>query len=113
MIVQNDAGGDLYRFAHDQVQQAALSLLPKDYEKVMFYLGIKLWKSFSGENLYDNIFTIANLLQHAVDLVDDQEERAQISLLFLEAGKVSMSSTAFGEALRFFDTGTRLIGPNH
>jgi len=103
----------LYRFAHDQIWQAAYSLIPdNEKNKTRLNVGKLLWKKCSNEKSEDFTFVIANLLKTAPDIVSDRKERTQMAKLFLRAGEKSKSSAAFNLASMYFATGLKLLKPS-
>ena len=102
---------DTYFFAHDLVQHAAKSFLPKDPKPIYLHIARKLVKMFSEVELNDNICLIAHLHYRAKDLIHD-DERLNIAELFEMAGEKEMIATAFDEAFKYFESGVALLGPD-
>ena len=109
MIAQHKGSDIIYHFVHDHIQEAAFSLLPEDPRAIFLYIGKKLWKLFSKQELEDNIHVVVHLLKKVIGIVQDLEERSQIAELFLEAGEKSMASAAFSQAFEYLDFGTNML----
>ena len=111
MIIQSKGSDTIYHFAHDNIQEAAYSLLPENPKEILLYIGKKLWKLLSKEELYENIFMVVKLITGALDLLEDQEERLQILDLYIKAGDKAMKSTAFPQAFEYYyESGMKLLG---
>merc|ERR1712194_914497 len=78
--------GDLCCFAHDQLQLAAKSLLPRDPKPIYLYVARKLCNSVSKDEFRNNICLIAHLYHSAKDLIND-DERFKVAELFKMAGE--------------------------
>jgi len=100
MIVQYKMSETVYCFSHDQIKEVSYSLLPKDSTKILLYMGLKLWKLLTSEELEENIYTVAKLLCHGIDLVDDQGKRFKMAELFMQAGNKGTWNNSFN--LQYF-----------
>lgn len=98
-MIVNYKGSDTYCFAHDQIQHAAKSLLPEDPEPIYLYAASKLVKTFSKDELNDNICLIAHLHHRAKEIIKENE-RLKIAELFDMAGEKEMTATEFNDILR-------------
>ena len=98
----------MYRFAHDNIQQAAHSLID-DTKSFGWKIGIKLWTTLSRKELNENIYTVANLLINSLDTIKCQRDRSKVSDLFLRAGKRAIASTAFKQAFTYLNAGIQLL----
>ena len=98
----------LYLFAHDNIQQAAYSLID-DTKSFFWKIGVKLWTALSSKELNENIFTVANLLINSLDMIKCQKDCLKMSDLFLRAGKRAMASTAFKNAFTYLNAGIQLL----
>ena len=105
MITQQNGSVKIYRFAHDQIQMAAYSLLPEDPREMFLHIGKKLCALYSKEELDKNIFVVTNLLQNTRDLISDQTERLKIAALFLLAGNKAIAYAVFTQAFQILETG--------
>lgn len=110
MITQYDRSNlSYYRFAHDQIQEAAVSLLSEDRSELLYYIGKKLCLVFTREELDANIFTVVGILCYAKNMIKDQGERYKIAKLCMRAGKKAMAMTAFEQSFDYFQTGIKLL----
>ena len=104
----------MHSFVHDQVQNAAYSLLRKENSNQVFLqIGTKLWY-LSSEALDKDLFTICHLLYKgltAVD-IDDPDECVRMAHLFMKAGEKTFASNAVRRAAKYLDTGIKLLCPN-
>ncbi|MCC8994867.1 MAG: diguanylate cyclase [Candidatus Contendobacter sp.] len=99
-----------FRFLHDWVQQAAYSLIaPEALGRLHRQIGRQLWHHASPAELEDRIFDITGHLNAALGLLDDPDERFQLSLLNLQAGRKAKASTAYEPALRHFQAAADLL----
>ena len=105
MITMQNNSRKTYRFAHDQIQTAAYSLLPEDPREIFLYIGKKLCALFSQKELDQNIFVVTNLLQNSRDLISDQTERLKTAELFLLAGNKAITYAVFTQAFKILETG--------
>jgi len=113
MIIQSKGSEIMYHFAHDNIQEAAYSLLPDNPEIMLFYIGKKLWTLLAKRELHENIFTVAKFINSGADMVKDKEERSRIVRLFIVAGDKAMKSTAFHQSFEYFEAGRRLLGEDY
>ncbi|MGB3509783.1 MAG: AAA family ATPase, partial [Microcoleaceae cyanobacterium] len=107
-----------YKFLHDRVQQAAYSLIPEAEKKqVHLQVGRLLLKNIKEtrnkeEELQNNIFDIVNQFNEGLDLITDQLEKDELAKLNLKAGKKAKASTAYETALKYIETGVKLVNSN-
>jgi predicted ATPase len=96
------------KFAHDRIQEAAYSLIPR---KASFHcsLGRKLLHGMSEQELDHDIFLVVNQLGLGIEEIKQREERDRVALLCLQAGRKAAHSSAFGAAASYFDLGIRLL----
>jgi len=109
MIIQAKGGnGTTYDFAHDQIQQAAFSLLPpQKINDIFLYISTKLRKLLQKSDLEEHVFVIANLLlQTPLEKIKD---KFTVAALFLLAGTKAAAAVAFKQAYKYFEFGFRLI----
>lgn len=109
MITQYKGSNTLYRFTHDNIKEAALSLVPQN-DNISFYMGIKLLTLLPAEELDRHIFTVANLLLGASCI--SHTDNLELVQLFTRAGEESLSITAFDNAFQYFKEGLQLLGAN-
>jgi len=102
--------GDEYKFAHDRVQQAIYSLIP-DREKTSYHLlnGRRLAAYYEGNEQQEKIFEIVNQWNLGAALLTDKKEKTYLGNLNLQAGKKAMASTAYPQALQYFEKGIFVV----
>ena len=102
-----------YRFVHDSTLQAVISLIPsQDRTKLYLNCGQLLWNNAykQGFNEQETFFVVVCLLNTAIDLITDPDERMEIVKLNLAAGKKALSATAFKPASEYFSIGIKILG---
>src|SRR5436190_4721092 len=98
--------GDEYKFAHDRVQQAIYSLIPEKEKNTIHLLnGRRLVSHYGVNEQQERIFEIVNQWNLGGALLTDKKERAYLGDLNLQAGKKAMASTAYPQALQYFEKG--------
>ena len=96
-LVNIDAENIVFKFQHDQVQQAAYSLIslaerPKNHLKIARLLV----SSYSGhEEIDKNIFDLVNHFNKASSIISDDMERISIARLNLKAGLKTKNASAY------------------
>lgn len=99
-----------YRFAHDRVQEAAYSLIPKELRpEAHLRIGRLLGAHTSSEERDEAVFELLNQLNRGATLITSPGERERLAELNLLAGKRSKESTAFPSALAYLVAGTALL----
>jgi PAS domain S-box-containing protein len=107
LIVRSD---DLYRFVHDRVQEAAYSLLPQEQRAPSHHLiGRLLAAQIVPERREEDVFEIVGHFNRATTLLTDTEERYEVAMLNLVAGKRAKKAGAFASALRYLVEGAALV----
>lgn len=102
--------GSRYQFLHDRVQEAACALIPSDQlAQLHLHIGRLLYQQLSPAEQQEQIFAIASHFNHALDTMSDAEERRNIALLNLEAGKQAHARTVYAVAREYFSKGTELL----
>jgi predicted ATPase len=101
-----------YKFAHDRIQQAAYGLIPEaERKETHLKIGRLLLKaSTSPDDLEEKLFAVVNHLNEGIALIEDEPEMYELAQLNLKVGKKAKDSTAFEAALKYFTTGTELVG---
>eukprot|EP00567_Pseudictyota_dubia_P012323 CAMPEP_0197443254 /NCGR_PEP_ID=MMETSP1175-20131217/9033_1 /TAXON_ID=1003142 /ORGANISM="Triceratium dubium, Strain CCMP147" /LENGTH=1664 /DNA_ID=CAMNT_0042973857 /DNA_START=161 /DNA_END=5156 /DNA_ORIENTATION=+ len=102
--------GQVYKFAHDQIQQAAYMLIPKSNSE-LFHLEIGriLWKLSSAEETESHLFVIVDQLQRGSRVVTDNNEKIMIAQLSLMAGEMATRLSAFLPASAFLGGAVGLL----
>ena len=102
--------GDEYKFAHDRVQQAIYSLIPEKEKATMHLLnGRRLYTYYNSNEQQERIFEIVNQWNLGYSLLHDNNERSFLADLNLQAGKKAMASTAYPQALQYFEKGITVL----
>lgn len=109
-----DLPGDEYAFCHDRIQEAAYRRIapdqrPRLHHRIGTLLLQKGERNLSGERLFD----ITDHLNHALDLVEDDEQRSHFARLNLDAANRARRSAAFESALRYYDYGIQWLADNN
>ena len=88
--------GASLKFPHDQIEQAAYSLIPTEQRQALHLsIGRTLWGGASAKDLGDRLELVVNQLNRGATLITDPTERTRAAELCLAAGKKVMSSSAF------------------
>ncbi|PLZ93996.1 ATP-binding sensor histidine kinase [Fischerella thermalis] len=99
-----------YKFVHDRVQQAAYSLIPEDNKKsIHLKIGKQLLKKIPIQDWEENIFSLVNQFNIAVDLITNPVEIDEIANMNLIAGCRALASTAYATAMKYLTTGIELL----
>jgi predicted ATPase/signal transduction histidine kinase/tRNA A-37 threonylcarbamoyl transferase component Bud32 len=102
-----------YRFLHDRILQAAYSLINESDKQTIHLKIARIIRQ--NNNLEENspvIFTLANHFNKAIELLSD-EEKIYVAELNLLAGRKAKASSAFLQALHYFEAGLALLPVNH
>ncbi|MBD2490788.1 AAA family ATPase [Aulosira sp. FACHB-615] len=103
----------LYKFSHDRVQQAAYSLISAAEKRAIhLQIGRLLLKNTPEDELEENIFNIVNQLNAGAELITEQFEQDELAKLNLQAAKKAKASTAYQPALKYLETGLKLLTAN-
>lgn len=102
---------------HDQVQQAAYELIPKNkQDSYHLLIGTRLYMDTPDEKMKDLIFFVVDNMNHGVALINDHDKRTEVAQLNLQAGEKALSSSAFQSAseyllagISFLDTGRHVV----
>ena len=93
---------DGFRFMHDRVQEAAYVTIPSDMRAQMHLDIVRLLHSkLSSKVQQEMIFDIASHYIHAVDLLENEEERLLVSNYLLKASDKAVHSAAWEAALPY------------
>jgi len=101
----------LYRFSHDQIQQAAYQLVPDLVNKAALHLliGKLLWKWASKDEFNMFLFVLVDQLHRGSCLLTDPDEKVELARLSLLAGEMAHSLSAFLPASSYLETGCLLL----
>ena len=104
--------GDMYKFHHDRIQEAAYSLIPDDEKAEMHYkIGNNVLKKTDLKDLNEKIFYIVDQLNRGRKQITGHKERINLVNLNLTAAAKAKNSTAFTAAAEYFETGKSLLSP--
>jgi len=107
------AEGDLHRFVHDRVQQAAYALLPEERRAAVHHrIARSLQARLGTEPASDELFEVAQHARLAMSVMTDPDERLAFARIFLAAARAARSSTAFEAARRHAMSGEGMLPPN-
>jgi predicted ATPase/signal transduction histidine kinase len=99
-----------YKFLHDRIQQAAYSLIPEEHRALVHLrIGRVLLRSMTTDELAEHLFDLANQLSRGTALVIDRDERAQVAIIDLRAGRKAKASAAFASACVYLAAGMALL----
>jgi PAS domain S-box-containing protein len=102
--------GDLYRFAHDRIQEAAYSLIPQaSRAKAHLRLGRLLNRHTLPDKREETVFEIVSHLNRGSALITSRREREEVAELNLLAGKRAKTATAYASALNYLISGAALL----
>ncbi|KAM0752526.1 hypothetical protein T439DRAFT_379572 [Meredithblackwellia eburnea MCA 4105] len=101
-----------YRFFHDRCQQAAYSLIPQDQRSALHYkIGQNLASHLkTEEDIVEQIFDLANQLNHGIDILATNEERDRLARFNYLAGRRANKATAFEAARTYLFIAWDLLG---
>jgi len=108
IVSEND-----YKFAHDRIQQAIYSLIPDD-EKAKMHLinGQRLTLSYNEAELEEKLFDLIKQWNLGAEKITDKKEKDNLARLNLNAGNKAIASTAFPQALYYFEKGLNVMDEN-
>ena len=103
---------DQYVWAHDQIFQAAYDLIPlQKQESFHLLVGIRLLTLTLPSEMDRMIFYIVDNMNRGSKLIDDLDQKYELSKLNLEAGEKAISSSAFHSATKYLLMGLSHLGP--
>ncbi|MDF5730601.1 MAG: AAA family ATPase [Rhizonema sp. PD38] len=95
-----------YKFAHDRIQQAAISQISlEDKQGAHWRIGQFLLQNTPQQELQQKIFNIVNQLNFGIELIAVPSERNFLAQLNLIAGKKAKASAAWEPAWNYFKIG--------
>jgi len=102
--------GNLYKFHHDRIQEAAYSMIPENEKAAMHYrIGTNVLDKTDTNNLNDKIFYIVDQLNRGIRLVSGIDEELRLAHLNLQAAQKSKKSTAYVSASSYLKTAMGLL----
>ncbi|MGO4221728.1 AAA family ATPase [Lysobacter sp. TAF61] len=107
LVLKHD---DIYRFAHDRVQEAAYSQVPLDSRAAAHLrIGRLLSAHTALQGQDEAIFDIVNQFNRAGDLLESAEECRHVAGLNLNAARRARASSAYASALSYLRAGRLLV----
>ncbi|HPK21365.1 MAG TPA: diguanylate cyclase [Smithella sp.] len=102
--------GNMYKFMHDRIQEAAYSMIPEEEKSAMHYrIGGNVLKKTDEKNLHEKIFYIVDQLNRGIRCVSGTDEEIMLARLNLQAAQKSKKSTAYGSASFYLKTAMGLL----
>eukprot|EP00957_Ditylum_brightwellii_P181370 13816329-Ditylum_brightwellii.AAC.1 len=98
--------GSNYVVAHDQIHQAAYSLIPEN-ERCCLHrqIGLLILKSLPEKQVDDLFFTAVSQLNLGIKHLEKEDEKLDLQKLNLRAGEKAMSLAAFSIAASYLKAG--------
>ncbi|CAJ1965786.1 unnamed protein product [Cylindrotheca closterium] len=93
-----------FRFVHDEVREAALSLAAEDTVSFQFAVGSSLFHDFGVDGLDELLFEVANLMNKG-----SLETSVELANLNLKAAEQANKMAAFSSALMYVSKGIDLL----
>ncbi|KVM96615.1 histidine kinase [Burkholderia anthina] len=102
--------GNIYRFAHDRIHEAAYSLIPACSRAEIHLMAARRLLPYLAEGADEGLlFEIVGQFNRAGDELILVEERHEVAALNLRAGIRAKRSAAYDTALRYFSAGSALL----
>ena len=99
-----------YKFAHERIQQAAYSFIPKEERQAIHWqVGQLLLRNTPLNKQEEKIFDIVNQLDLGLDLINSQGDRDELAQLNLIAGRKAKASTAYKPAFKYLKVALGLL----
>jgi diguanylate cyclase (GGDEF)-like protein len=100
-----------YQFLHDKVQQAAYMLTPEEgREQLLLHIGRRWLENSSSDEIELSLFTLVNLLNGAIKIIDDVDELKQLATLNYRAGVKSKKAATYDDAANYLRIAKDLLG---
>jgi PAS domain S-box-containing protein len=104
---------DRYTFVHDRVQEAAHAMIdPAERTAFHLHIGRMLAARTPQALREERIFEIVIQLNRGAALIVSQQERDEVALLNLIAGKRAKAATAYASASKYLMAGEALLTPD-
>ncbi|MBN1472028.1 MAG: diguanylate cyclase [Syntrophaceae bacterium] len=102
--------GNIYKFHHDRIQEAAYSLIPENERAQMHYqIGSNVLKKTDQRELIEKIFYIVDQFNKGIGLVREKDEKIKLAQLNLQAAQKAKKSTAYASSVSYLKTGIGLL----
>jgi protein kinase len=113
-LITFDAINGTGQFLHDQIQEAAYSLIHESKRAAMHLnIGLRLWIWLKPIHREAHLFTIANQIIHGMHLLDDPVEKEELAAFMLRVGEKAALLSSFAAAAAYFDVGISLLERKH
>ncbi|MGA1842176.1 MAG: AAA family ATPase [bacterium] len=100
--------GQTYLFGHDLIQETAYQLATEgEKDALHLHIGRALLNHWSGEQILEDIFILADHLNAGQSLIQKEEERINLATVNLQAGTKAKETGAFVAARDYFLKGVR------
>jgi PAS domain S-box-containing protein len=97
-------------FLHDQVQQAAYTLIdPAELPYILLKIGRMLLAGLSREELAQRLFEVAGDFDAAYHLIQDTTEQVKVVELNITAARKAYAAAAYRSALQFYRSASRFF----
>ncbi len=102
-----------FKFAHDQLHQAAYGLIPESERPVHHHrIGMLLKQQIVPEEGEENLFQIVDQLNAGREVMTSERKQVELAELNLSAGKRAKAAAVFDVARGYFKTGLDVLGKN-
>ncbi|MDM9627569.1 AAA family ATPase [Rhizobium sp. S152] len=106
-LITND--GNTVAFFHDRIQEAAYELTPMDVRREMHLALARKMRAVAPQGSSDTVFEVVQQYSYAIDLIEPGKEALAVAKLSLTAGMKAEQASAFDAAVRYYETGLRLV----
>jgi predicted ATPase len=102
-----------YGWTHDQLQQAAYSLIPQDRrESTHLLVGSRIYLSTAdSDDIYSMIHDIVRNMNYGITLIETDAQKKELARLNLVAAEKAKKTSAFSTSSSYLLTAISLIGP--
>lgn len=102
--------GNIYKFMHDRVHQAAYSLIPQEQVNwVHLRIGRLLLERTPESERDDRVFDIVNQFNIGKVYITERDEQATVAALNLAAGRKAKASAAYRSSAGYLQAGLSLV----
>ncbi len=109
-LPDQDAAQGVFRWRHDRVRQAALSLHPPEQQaRLHLSIGRALLGGLPPDQLADRLFDVVSQFNGGASLIDEEREQIRVAELNLQAGRKAMATAAYDSALDYLTAGQSLM----
>ncbi|MCB1143029.1 MAG: AAA family ATPase [Leptospiraceae bacterium] len=102
--------GEIFKFLHDRIQEAAYSLLSEsEKSELHLRIGQATLHKLNNEEVYEKIFYISDQINMGVNSITEKFEKEKLIQLNLLAGKKALSSAAYNPADHYLTFAVNLL----